>query len=241
MSLFSLQDGIGRVVKICKVYLNAVADFFQNLVLANAPVRIADGAIYMRNLLTLLVIDAAEDQPTDFLLRFVNVESTKEVVVFYRHVPPTNVGDFLYYCLLRFGKVICERDTFSGVSLISAYQDAGLVRDAASPTEEELNAIMRRYVLEELIHLQIRQQKFESYVKTAYCLFKRFLLENVVNEVSMPLITELAIQEEAMARLIELERECLEKLFDTLEGLRLPGLPAREAVVDCQALGIFPI
>ena len=89
------------------------------------------------------------------------------------------------------------------------------------------------------MHLLVRRRKFESYLKSAY-IFNEFFSNGEIFDETMPLITEIAIQEEATAKLVELQQENLTKILDSLEGMDLPGFPARQAVEANDDLGYVP-
>ena len=222
-------DGLGRVIKVRIFYLKAVIEFLQGV--CDTAERTPVGVSQVHDLFRLIMIDVEVNNNSEIVRRFVDERGTSPVVVFYYHVAPTNSGEFLYYFILKFGKISCEREVFSDNSFRSAFQKCGLLRNYLVPTVEEFKALLRMYVLEELAKLDIRKKKFESMLKLAWDMFRVFLFGNNLMYAGPPLVTELAIQEHADKKLVELEKSRRNDMLNNIFSMKLSQYPER-AVID---------
>ena len=78
-------------------------------------------------------------------------EFRKPAVVVFSNVIPKHSLNFLISLLLQFGRYETEFDLYEGGNIVSAYQAGGLIKDANSATIDEVNSILRDFVLKRVV------------------------------------------------------------------------------------------
>ena len=97
----------------------------------------------------------------------------KPAVVVFPNVIPKHAPNFLINFLLQFGKYETEFDLYNSALLTVAYEKAGLLEDSTNVTQEDLNKLLKKFILRRVVfvpgsHVSQDRQKLEA--KAAFSL-----------------------------------------------------------------------
>jgi predicted GIY-YIG superfamily endonuclease len=137
--------------------------------------------------------------------RFVDSGVTRETIPVLSTVVPTQRTRFLYHLSLSLGNYETEFD-LSELKFAEAFQKVGLIDDCNSPTIDDVNSILKRYVDEQLQWMPVSAALFSTYLHQAKCAIHDVLVGDGRLSTDVPSISEIAIRQEATAR-VQLEEE----------------------------------
>ena len=156
----------------------------------------------------------------------------KPLVVVFPNTLPRHIPNFLISLLLQFGRFETEFDLYQGGTLPLAFEKAGLVSDANSITDTEINAILKRFVLKRVVYIpgsHISQDRQIVDAKVALS-----TLSNNNDVLETPTIVYTALQEECTKELLESLRQKLSNVSTQIHELVFDtGKPPVEQVLDC--------
>ena len=116
----------------------------------------------------------------------------KHAVVVFPNVAK-HAPNFLISFLLQLGKYETEFDLYEGGNIVSAYQAGGLIRDSNCATGEEIQSILKEYILKRVMFLPGSHVSQDRQIIDAKLALS--VLSNAEGEVETPTIVYQALQE----------------------------------------------
>jgi hypothetical protein len=179
---------------------------------------------------------------SEMYLRFVDVTKTKQNVVVFTQVTPTQFSRFLIHLMLSTGHFLTEIDLYSAPSMLHAFHMSGLLRNAI-PTEEDVKRIARNYVQGQLQWLAIGTRRFSRLLQALIDGLQRFLLHGEVAYDSLPLYLQRAMVENATQEVTDLQQTrrtmAVDTLFHELANV-IPNFPDPQALKEQQMTPFNP-
>lgn len=161
-----------------------------------------------------------------------------QVVSVISFVKPWDRAKFLVHLCKSLGSYECEAQLFLGDTIKEAFVKAGLLNSAVNVTREDIMAILRRYVMEDLLFHPISSRQFSRYLKCAVTTMVDLFDGDVLGDYS-PTITDVMLKDQAGELLIQEEASRRKMLIDALfdDGALSQHLPAelRDADADLSA------
>ena len=117
-----------------------------------------------------------------------NLSNTPAEIVFSK-VYPRNPTNFLIHFLLSNAQFETEFELFDVPTLKDAYVKGGIVPDKQTFDENDVNEILKKYVLEQLRYLPGGTRSFDSNLLAAKSAFKGMLIDNDIYNEGMPITT----------------------------------------------------
>ncbi|KAF4650828.1 hypothetical protein FOL47_000836 [Perkinsus chesapeaki] len=174
-------DATGKIIRVQKRYLDRLIAYTQEK--ANTDERARE-----------VVILLEEAQQRDELHRRLVDSSSKRRVVVFSSALPHHGHKFLVHLLLTLGRFETELDLFDVADLKVSFERAGLVKNAQAVTDREINKMMRRYILEQVLYTPGGSRNFDRDICNAKrCVLELFTASTIVY-CATPLVLESAIR-----------------------------------------------
>lgn len=226
-------DGFDKEVKLLPAQLSRVRD---------AAIRYRDDARHSLSNRQLVssIIDTilnpllAPQPPQDLVDRFVFSKETLPRIAVFSNPLPRYADRFLIHIALSLGDFTTEVDIFSVNHLRQSYQLVGLVQDAENITNDEVNSILRRYILEQLLYLPGGTLSFDKHLVNAHSALYSLLIDGELRFYATPLVLRNEMTEAASAALVERMRQAKQSFAEALHFLSNPihNLPPVDELVD---------
>ena len=218
---YPFVDGLGTIIKVRQQYLREVVAFYEKGCEGASEITIDTQICQLFS--NLLKID--DDREFDNILykRFVDRRNLNPVVIYYNYNPPVDADSFLLQILLKHGEYHCESELFQFRSLKKSFEYANLVANAECITKDEVDTILRRYLLEELFFQAFKAGKISKYLLLADEVLSGYLLKDNFN-VGVPYVLERTIQVEAKESLKKAEESIKLKMLEKVKE-NAPNLP----------------
>ena len=160
-------------------------------------------------------------------------EFRKPAVVVFPNVIPKHSPNFLISLLLQFGRYETEFDLYEGGNIVSAYQAGGLIKDANSATIDEINSILRDFVLKRVVFVPGSHVSQDRQVIDAKLALSLLMNDNDDN-IETPTIVYQALQEECNADLNQSVWNKFDKVKVQIHNLIRDGAkPSIEDLLHC--------
>ena len=198
----SIFDGLSNSIKINERYLNCVLDHFCKLNEANP----SEMSRKMYSFIQRLHEKLQANNRDEIYSKFVDYSDPREVVVVFNKNYNTDPDTFLLSHLIRFGHFESENQLFSTGNVLESYKKAGLIPDKNSIDREDVNEVIRNYILQELSYLPLTKFSFERQLKIAIDTFRNFF-EDGSFSVKSPIVNETLLRVEANKEVLAYENE----------------------------------
>ena len=209
----SINDGLNKNIKIRERYLPEVSKHFALLKGRSTSQLILE----MSNLCSTLEKQLRQNKRDDFYDRYVCHHDLRPVVVVYDTNSPNDRDAFVLSHVIRVGNFECEYNLFEDGDILRAYERAKLISDKNNVTEEEVNVILRDYVLEELVYLPLSKNKFARHLNLAKEAFENLLLKKSFTS-GNPLCLDSMLQAACNQQLEDYEKVCEERCIEKISA-----------------------
>ena len=163
--------------------------------------------------------------------RFVDIKFGKDTalpLVLLNVVKPTQGYRFLIHVLLSMGKFNNEGELFAGSTMIKMFQNAQLVHNTLPVTEQDVQYIVRRFIMEQLLFVPGGTMAFDRYCVVAYEVLYAALIENFIVTTDVPSYLYTALVEEATNTTLHFHNQLRGNLAWALS--HFPNVPSKEAL-----------
>ncbi|KAA0200761.1 hypothetical protein HAZT_HAZT011898 [Hyalella azteca] len=186
------------------------------------------GVLEMSDLFQTLSAEYRRQNPVKsaFFNNFVDSSCLQEVVVVPTPIEPKCFNKFLVHLLFTQGQFETEIDLFGLPSLLHSFQMAGLIRDADAPSEDEANAILKRYVMEDLRVMPLSAQAFSRCLRLAMDGLHFYFRNRCIDYAEVPLASLRSIKIQAEKKVEKLESDTLNRLSEVLLSYNFRNSPS---------------
>lgn len=146
-------------------------------------------------------------------------------------VRPTQANRFLIHILLSMGKFTSEAHLFQGQNMIDFFRNASLISLVDSPTESDVNKIVKHFILHQLLYVPGGTLKFDRYCVAAYDTVKNALLVDSLVSTDAPSYLYTTLVEEANKSAFTMKMEMKSCLVKSLSSL--PNTPTESDLMQC--------
>ncbi|KAF4753036.1 hypothetical protein FOZ62_011082, partial [Perkinsus olseni] len=147
---------------------------------------------------------------------------------------PRYADRFLVHVILSLGNFSTEVDAFTVNHLRRSFQTVGLVEDAENVTVDEVNTILRTYVLKQLLYMPGGTVSFDKHLINAHTALHSLLIEGDLQFHATPLVLRNELTAAATEALVLRKRETRRSFAEALHFLSNPihNLPPVDDLVD---------
>ena len=153
-----------------------------------------------------------------------NLSNTPAEVVFSK-VYPRNPANFLIHFLLSNAAFETEFDLFDVPTLKDAYVKGGVVPDKLVYDENDVNEILKKYVLEQLRYLPGGTRSFDKNLLAAKSAFKGMLVDNDIYNEGLPITKMDTLTEALEDKAKKMLRQSQLNIIKSLTQKNLPNFP----------------
>ena len=168
---------------------------------------------------------AAHPNRSNFVSADPNLSNTPAEVVFSK-VYPRNPANFLIHFLLSNAQFETELELFDVPTLKDAYVKGGIVPDKQTYDENDVNEILKKYVLEQLRYLPGGTRSFDSNLLAAKSAFKGMLIDNDIYNEGLPITTMDTLTEALEEKAKKMLRQSQVNIIKSLTQKNLPNFPS---------------
>ena len=168
---------------------------------------------------------AAHSNRSNFVSADPNLSNTPAEVVFSK-VYPRNPANFLIHFLLSNAQFETELELFDVPTLKDAYVKGGIVPDKQTYDENDVNEILKKYVLEQLRYLPGGTRSFDSNLLAAKSAFKGMLIDNDIYNEGLPITTMDTLTEALEEKAKKMLRQSQVNIIKSLTQKNLPNFPS---------------
>ena len=173
------------------------------------------------------------------------VDETYEVprlpLVLHDCVRPSNTNKFFVHILLSMGNFVTEYDLWDTSNVRGAFVNAGLLRTDASPEDvkEDMQALARRYVSEQLFFLPNGNSQFDYFLEAAYGTFMEIYDSGNLPQYVIPAYLHTTLAKQIESSCSELRSTVRMNMIIALVEF-LPNLPTREVFLSASSSNPLP-
>lgn len=230
-------DGSGNQVRIRQIYLQEAATWLNEY---RDDDRFSSGDVLA--LVQDLLLEEHNDVKSPFYERFVDTFATKHVVFVPTSIDPQCFNKFLVHLLLTLGEFITEIDLFTGNSLLDAFENARMIKDAQNPTDEEALIILRSWLMWNMRVMPKGNKVKSRYLAIGMDGLRHFFATGNLAYEGMPLASQRAIRLQAEEKIRLLEKSRLQSLAEALlQCTAIANAPSLETITRGQPFNFMPI
>ena len=217
-------DGENNAVRLRPSAVSEFSDFVQQLSLDDpADCKLRDASIVLAQVLQ----HPSHPNRANFVSRDTQLSNTPAEVVFSK-VYPRNASNFLIHFLLSNGRFETELDLFDVPSLKLAYVKGKLVENKQVFNDDDVNAILKQYILQELRFLPGGTRSFDCNLLAAKSAFKGLLIDNDIYNEALPETTMDKLTEAMEDKLKKALRQSQVNIIKALGQKNLPNFPTSD-------------
>ena len=182
------------------------------------------------------------NQSDEFLKLFLESKETGNLPLpLFNVVKPTETNRFLIHVLLSMGHFNNEAELFQGNSMRNFFFNAGLIPSADNVTEEEIDNLTRRFIMEQLLFVPGGTYSFDKYSVMAYNAIQNALLTDTTTCCDVPSFLYTSLVDQANETALKYQDDIRESLASCL--CNLPNTPSKSellAVTRCEPMTWIP-
>ena len=144
---------------------------------------------------------------------------------------PRNPANFFIHFLLSNAKFETELELFDVPTLKDAYVKGGIVPDKQTCDENDVNEILKKYVLEQLRYLPGGTRYFDSNLLAAKSAFKAMLIDNDIYNEGLPIRTMDTLTEALEDKAKKMPRQSQVNIIESLTQKNLPNFPSLQILI----------
>ena len=171
------------------------------------------------------------NEKSDMYKRFVNEKANRRHVVVLTPILPFQLPKFILHLCLTMGHIDTETDLLAKNNLAEAMVYAGLIT-SVTPSDEEINALIRNYIMDQLRWLSLSTLKFSRIIMYLSEALPRFFRDGVYLWEEVPLAFDAAINEKACEELEKLEQIRRDYAIAAIASSGVPNFPQCPAGMD---------
>ena len=215
-------DGENKAIRLRPCAVDEFSNYIQDCLLQNsADNRLLDAMLVVSEVINNL----SHPNRSFFVSADPNLSNTPAEVVFSK-VYPRSPANFLIHFLLSNAKFETELELFDVATLKDAFVKGEIVPDKQTFDEQDVNEILKKYVLEQLRYLPGGTRSFDSNLLAAKSAFKGMLIENDIYNEGLPITTMDTLTEALEDRAKTMLRQSQVNIIKSLTQKNLPNFPS---------------